>query len=141
MRVGRVRSRWKGQPKTCVKDCYGRQWKSVQQEQTKNSKGQTSWLKQKESIRFSVRSQGSLYVHQELKRLEVSSATGLLVSPFRKCDRCYRLKAYPRELCSIGHKRVNHHCQYCCRCFACETRSLCFTVKPLREGGVKRSLF
>ena len=141
------RNRWRTVPKRVLMmamavngSVMSGDWK-VQQEQTKKPKGLDSWLEQKASICQSVRARGLLYVHRELRRLEVSSTTGLLVSPFRKCDRCLRLKAYPRELCSIGHKRVDHHCQYCCMCLTCENRALRFAVKPLSEGGVKRSLF
>lgn len=49
------------------------------------------------------------------------------------------MKAYPRELYSVGHKRVVHHCQYCCVCVGCESRKRRVEVAP-RER-VKRSLF
>lgn len=110
----------------------------AKQEQTKNTKGQSAdW---KACIRDVVRAWGLVYVHRELKRLEVSDITGLLVSPFRKCDCCHRMKAYPRELCSVGHhKRVVHHCQYCCVCDDCESRKR--RLGPVPSGRVKRRLF
>lgn len=114
----------------------GVDWKA-EQEQTKNTKGEcTDW---KARVRADARACGMLYVHRELKRCEVSDLTGLLVSPFRKCDRCHKIKAYPRELCSVGHKRVVHHCQYCCVCVGCESRKRRVEAAP-RER-VKRSLF
>lgn len=114
----------------------GVDWKA-KQEQTKNTNGECAdW---KARVRDEARACGMLYVHRELKRCEVADLTGLLVSPFRKCDRCHRMKAYPRELCSVGHKRVVHHCQYCCVCGSCERRNLRVEVVP-RER-VKRSLF
>lgn len=114
----------------------GVDWKA-KQEQTKNTNGECAdW---KARVRDEARACGMLYVHRELKRCEVSDLTGLLVSPFRKCDRCHKMKAYPRELCSVGHRRVVHHCQYCCVCVGCESQKRRVEVAP-REG-VKRSLF
>lgn len=114
----------------------GVDWKA-EQEQTKNTNGECpDW---KARVRDDARACGMLYVHRELKRCEVSDLTGLLISPFRKCDRCHRMKAYPRELCSVGQKRVVHHCQYCCVCGDCERRKRRVEVAP-REG-VKRRLF
>ena len=114
----------------------GVDWKA-EQEQTKNTKGEcTDW---KARVRDEARACGMLYVHRELKRCEVSDLTGLLVSPFRKCDRCHKIKAYPRELCSVGHKRVVHHCQYCCVCVDCESQKRRVEVVPSER--VKRRLF
>ena len=59
----------------------GLDWET-KKEQTKNLKN-LSW---RESIQLDVRTRGLQFVHRELKRLEVSSTTGLLVSPFRKCE-------------------------------------------------------
>ena len=114
----------------------GVDWKA-EQEQTKNTKGECAdW---KARVRGEVRACGMLYVHRELKRCEVSDITGLLVSPFRKCDRCHKMKAYPRELCSVGHKRVVHHCQHCCVCVDCESRKRRVEAAPRQR--VKRRLF
>ena len=114
----------------------GVDWKA-EQEQTKNTKGEcTDW---KARVRGEARACGMVYVHRELKRCEVSDLTGLVVSPFRKCDCCHKMKAYPRELCSVGHRRVVHHCQYCCVCVSCASQKHRVVVAP--GDGVKRSLF
>ena len=62
----------------------GGDW-GAQQEQTKNLKRHCPdpWSAQKKKILLSVRARGLLFGHRELKRLEVSSTTGLLISPFR----------------------------------------------------------
>ena len=114
----------------------GVDWKA-EQEQTKNTKGECAdW---KARVRGEARACGMVYVHRELKRCEVADLTGLVVSPFRKCDRCHKMKAYPRELCSVGHKRVVHHCQYCCVCVDCESRKRRVKAEPRQR--VKRRLF